>query len=323
MSARAKWYIFVVNNSERRVLVIFPGALGDLMLAMPAIAAIAARDKGASIELMARGELSRLVEGRSVVTRGHSIDRREVTALFAESSVEESASRKFFGQYGRIYSYFAFDYARFRVALAASTDGEVSFHRFRPEGEGHIAAAYLREIEESSDAVGVTPLIELKDEDIVAAKTAIASVGRDESRVVAIFPGSGSQKKNWPVENFVKLAGLVTAEIGRSPIIILGPAEKELSGVFRGAEIPVLEGLELGTVTAIAKMAAGFVGNDSGVSHLAAAAGARGIVLFGPTDPARWRPLGRIEVMRRERIEEIEVEKVVAALRRILEVASS
>jgi ADP-heptose:LPS heptosyltransferase len=307
----------VVRNSERRVLVIFPGALGDLMLAMPAIAAISARNKGASIELMARGELARLVEGRSVIALGHSIDRREVTALFAESSGEESASRAFFGEYSRIYSFFAFDDARFRAALATSTEGEVTFHRFRPEGEGHIATAYLREIGESGEAAGATGLIELKDEDIVEAEAAIASVGCDESKLIAIFPGSGSQKKNWPAENFVNLAGLVAAEIGASPIIVLGPSEEELRGVFRDAGLSLLEGLELSTVAAIAKMSASFIGNDSGVSHLAAAVGARGIVLFGPTDPARWRPLGRIEVVRGERIEEIEVVTVVAAVGRI------
>ncbi len=65
----------------RRVLVIFPGALGDLMCLMPALAAISRRHPGASVELMAQLELARLAAGRSVVARGHSIDAREVSRL--------------------------------------------------------------------------------------------------------------------------------------------------------------------------------------------------------------------------------------------------
>jgi heptosyltransferase-3 len=74
--------------------------------------------------------------------------------------------------------------------------------------------------------------------------------------------------------------------------------------------------LELGEVAAIARMARAFVGNDSGVSHLAAAAGGgRGVVLFGPTDPERWRPLGAVRIIRREPIGSIAVEEVEAALK--------
>ena len=59
----------------------------------------------------------------------------------------------------------------------------------------------------------------------------------------------------------------------------------------------MLKDLELATVAGIARLATGFVGNDSGVSHLAAAADARGVVIFGASDPQRWRPLGRIAVL--------------------------
>ena len=74
------------TRSIRRVLVIFPGALGDLMCLMPALAAISRRHSGASVELMARFELARLAMGRTLVVRGHSIDAREVGELFADES---------------------------------------------------------------------------------------------------------------------------------------------------------------------------------------------------------------------------------------------
>jgi len=76
------------SRSIRRVLVIFPGALGDLMCLLPAMAAISQRHPGASVELMARLELARLAAARTVVTRGHSIDAREVGELFAEPGAD-------------------------------------------------------------------------------------------------------------------------------------------------------------------------------------------------------------------------------------------
>jgi len=77
----------------------------------------------------------------------------------------------------------------------------------------------------------------------------------------------------------------------------------------------------LPTVAAIARIATAFVGNDSGVSHLAAAVGASGIVIFGPTDPARWRPLGSrtINVLRREPLDSINVHEVADALSKFVE----
>ncbi|MGC2442334.1 hypothetical protein [Candidatus Binatus sp.] len=125
------------------VLVIFPGALGDLMCLTPALGAISRRHPGASVELMARFELARLVAGRSVVARAHSLDAREVGELFSESS---DGARRFFGQFDRIYSFFASDDARFRARMAAATDAQVSFHSFRPSGDGHVSEGYLRSI---------------------------------------------------------------------------------------------------------------------------------------------------------------------------------
>ncbi|MFZ0886937.1 MAG: glycosyltransferase family 9 protein, partial [Candidatus Binataceae bacterium] len=70
----------------------------------------------------------------------------------------------------------------------------------------------------------------------------------------------------------------------------------------------------LGEVAGISAASAAFVGNDSGPSHLAAATGARGVVLFGPTDPDRWRPLGRVTILHRTSLEGIETAEVLRAV---------
>ena len=119
---------------------------------------------------MARLELARLVAGRSVVARGHSIDAREVGELFADET--SGGARRFFGDFDRIYSFFASDDSRFRARLAAATDGEVSFHPFRPGGEGHVSAGYLRAIGE--DASMMDARIEPTPDDLAAALRVLA-----------------------------------------------------------------------------------------------------------------------------------------------------
>jgi ADP-heptose:LPS heptosyltransferase len=303
-----------------RVLVIFPGALGDLMCLMPTLSAISRRHPGASVELMARFELARLVAGRSVVVRGHSIDAREVGELFADEAL--SGARRSFGEFDHVYSFFASDDARVRARLAAAIDGEVSFHPFRPGGEGHVSAGYLRAIGEASSPMDAR--LEPTPNDLAAALRVLAESKCDGSNLILIFPGSGSPGKNWPADKFAALAYELSLSSRASVAVVLGPAETSIEPIFREAGVPVLRDLDLPTVAAIARLAAAFVGNDSGVSHLAAAVGAAGVVIFGPTDPARWRPLGpggdaRIRILRGEPIDSIEVREVADAISKFVE----
>jgi heptosyltransferase III len=316
----------------RSVLVIFPGALGDLICLIPALRALARRHPGASVELMARAELARFATGRLIVvddpsrghSRGHSIDRREVAQLFAAGSGPIAAeARAFFGSFDHIYSFFAADDERFRAALDAATAGRASYFSFRPPGTGHVAAAYLREIGKETIENAAAPLdcsIELYREDLDLAEDRLAGLGLEVGRFIIIFPGSGSIAKNWPAESFAALAESLTARI--RPLVILGPAEAALEPVFTahgaGHGPPVIAHLDLAEVAALARLAGCFVGNDSGVSHLAAAAGTPGVVLFGPTDPARWRPLGRTTVIQREPLSALTVAEVEAALIEII-----
>ena len=308
-------------RASNRVLVIFPGALGDLMCLRPALAAISRRHRGASIELMARFELARLVAGATVVARAHSIDAREVGDLFADDTSLNPSARRLFGDFDRIYSFFASDDSRFRARLAAATDGEVSFHPFRPGGEGHVSAGYLRAIGEASSPIDAR--LEPTPDDLAAASRVLAESKCDISNLIVIFPGSGSPEKNWPAGKFAALASMVNDK-GRSSVVVLGPAEASIVPIFREAGVTVLRDLDLPTVAAIARLAAGFAGNDSGVSHLAAAVGAPCVVIFGPTDPARWRPMGlggdaRIRVLRGGPIDSVEVREVADAVWKFVE----
>ncbi|MGC1679490.1 MAG: glycosyltransferase family 9 protein, partial [Candidatus Binataceae bacterium] len=226
--------------------------------------------------------------------------------------VSDPAAQKFFGQFDKIYSFFAFDDPVYRRNLSIACCGSVTFHQFRPDGAGHIAELYLKSI-----GAGNEPLesrIDLTPADHEAAAEVIARLDLLPDKFVMLFPGSGSEKKNWPGKNFARLALEIEDLMRMRALAVLGPAEEDLGALFDDFGVPTVSILPLATVASLAGFAAGFVGNDSGVSHLAAAAGAAGVVLFGPTDPARWRPLGRITVLSAPDLKELQVATVTNAL---------
>ncbi|HYA35123.1 MAG TPA: glycosyltransferase family 9 protein [Candidatus Binataceae bacterium] len=297
----------------QRILVIFPGALGDLVCVGPALAVIRKSHGDAEIELMAREELARLAVGRMGIARGHSIDRPELAALFSDDAGCIERARGFFGQFAHIHSFFAFENSQFRKnMIELSAPAIATFYRFRPEGAGHVSDAYVEEV--AGSMVPVATRFELLAEDVASAQHATADV----RRFVVIFPGSGSAKKNWGTERFIALANSIY-ERHVEPVFVLGPAEIAIESRLRASGYRVIKDIPLGTVAAIARVADAFIGVDSGVSHLAAAAGARGIVLFGPTDPRRWAPLGAaVAVIHREPMDRIEPAEVAVLIDEIV-----
>ncbi|HET6897513.1 MAG TPA: glycosyltransferase family 9 protein, partial [Vicinamibacteria bacterium] len=144
-------------------------------------------------------------------------------------------------------------------------------------------------------------------------------------KFVAIHPGSGAPRKNWPAQRFAALAERLAA--GQRFLLLEGPADGDsaapasgLPGAVRARDLPPRV---LGAVLARAGL---YVGNDSGVSHLAAAWGAPVLALFGPTDPAQWAPVGpRVTVLRArdEKMESLELADVERAAREVLDATST
>jgi ADP-heptose:LPS heptosyltransferase len=162
---------------------------------------------------------------------------------------------------------------------------------------GHHASTWLAEPvrDLGADPVPEPPPLSFSAEERRAAGEAAPSLSPG---FLAVHPGSGSPSKNWPTERFL---ALVQDHAGdRRWLLVLGPAEEKttaallaLPGVVPVRSAPVRV---LGALLAEAGL---YLGNDSGISHLAAAAGAPTLALFGPTDPATWSPVGpRVETLR-------------------------
>jgi heptosyltransferase III len=110
----------------------------------------------------------------------------------------------------------------------------------------------------------------------------------DLGEVAAIHPGSGSARKNWPLERFVELAERLV-ERGRRIAWVIGPADPGVGALPGGVIWDCLPLPVLATKLAHCRL---FVGNDSGITHLAAAVGCHTVALFGESDPRVWAPRG-------------------------------
>jgi ADP-heptose:LPS heptosyltransferase len=112
---------------------------------------------------------------------------------------------------------------------------------------------------------------------------------------LVLHRGAGAAAKRWGTAGFADVAAWWRRR-GGEVTELLGPAEADLASL-PGAD--ARRALPLPAMTELLAQAAAYVGNDSGPSHVAGALGVPGVVLFGPTDPARWRPLSsRLEVLR-------------------------
>jgi|UniRef100_A0A7C5AMX7 heptosyltransferase-3 len=150
--------------------------------------------------------------------------------------------------------------------------------------------------------------------------------------LLTVAPGSGHPAKNWPLSHYYEVTRALSWEAGLKVVWLAGPAEAELLPYLKGlaaaqdqvvwANQPLIKVARLLARTKL------YLGGDSGLTHLAAAAGAQRVVaLFGPTDPRVWAPLGEnvtvltasTSVRSETRMADLSVERVLEEVRRVLD----
>ena len=113
--------------------------------------------------------------------------------------------------------------------------------------------------------------------------------------VVAVSPGAAHDLKRWPAEHFAGLCRYVIEDLGASVLVFCGPQETSLLHTLQEQthdlrQIRIVQNLHLCRVAALLAQCELYVGNDSGLMHLAAAVGTPVVILFGPTAPHLYLP---------------------------------
>jgi hypothetical protein len=196
------------------------------------------------------------------------------------------------------------DFERNLIFTATCTHScEVTSVRLRPDKPiaGHITEFHSDELISSHWPLNGhrsldQPLLWPSASDLQKGIDILSQRGLDDPQnVIVIAPGAGSIQKRWPLENFLHVAEHLR-RTDRKICFLLGPAENEHIGACEIANLgrlgPCLSDLPLADVLAVLAVAGGFIGNDSGITHLAGALGRPTITIFGPTDSTVYRPLG-------------------------------
>ncbi|HOZ46838.1 MAG TPA: glycosyltransferase family 9 protein [Candidatus Hydrogenedentes bacterium] len=252
--------------SQTLTLVVHTGGIGDFLLACPALERLA---KEGPVELLGKPERLALAVAGGIAVAAHDIESSGFESVFTEPAPR---LRAFLARYDRCIVWMR-DGGSIAEAIHRCGVAVVrAFAGLPPEGYDRHASRYYAE------CLGYTEI------DAPFGLAVEASGTHD----VIIHPGSGSRGKNWPLEHFIAVADGLAAE-NRRVTWCLGPAEGHLRLPASFETVPSPALVDVAHVLAGTRL---FLGNDSGIAHLAASVGCPTVAVFGPSNAAVWAPRG-------------------------------
>ena len=308
--------------SLQRALIIQPGALGDCILTLPLAEFMKRALHLTKIDMLSNTEYTGILPGRTCIDSVRSLNSVELHRLFMEAHEFELDDPdpliRDFADYEWIISFMGEAGSQFERNLIftanCSRGVEVIMLRLKaPENfTGHISSFYIQQLleqnvlfefqEPQTCPSGITQTIfenvvlNMSKTDRKFGQTLLneKGIGKAE-KLILIHPGSGSLEKCWHIENFCNIAEKLKSK-GAEILFILGPTEMdkfahETINILKDTAF-CLSGLSLSEVLGLMSCADLFLGNDSGITHLAASLGVKTIAVFGPTNPAIYSPIG-------------------------------
>ena len=327
----------------RNILVIDFGQLGDVVLSLPALAAIRKRFRratitvavgkpGAEVVALSGSADDTLVVDRVALRDGFiplSVFRvfklvKEVRAkkfdfVIDLHSLSETNLLGFFsGAPQRLYSRRpgrSLDYlSNFRPRPPVETD-----HRARHLIDRYLDVLGPLEIQNAERL----PTLKTRAADAAAIERILVRAKADAGApLIGLFPGAGHPSRRWPLEQFASLADFLIRNDEVRVLVFLGPEEqdfiKEIRQQFPSSVI-ILEKLAIPQLAAAQARLAAFVSNDTGPMHIASAVGTPVVLLLDKRAPESYLPQGdRHRVIYNNVIEDITVDEVYGATRSIL-----
>ena len=309
-----------MNESKQpRFLILRGGAIGDFVVTLPVLQALRERWPGAYIELIGYPHIANLALAGDLVDHVDSLDRADMARFFTPTSTFSEAQAAHVRSFDLVISFLHDPQGFVRDNLLAAGAPQV-IYRSPIVPEGHAADHMLKALETLAIyEAGAHPRLALRASLLDEGRRWLAGNSLAD-RAWAIHPGSGSPKKNWPAERFAELAGRIRADAGLRPFFILGEADGAAAETLskQSPDVPMLRDRTLVEVASVLASCRGYVGNDSGVTHLAAALGIPVVALFGPGDPVHWGPRGpKVRILQADGkdLGNLRVEDVLTAIR--------
>ncbi len=274
-------------------LVIHPGALGDVLQAVPALSAL--ERGGHRLTFAGQPRLGELLQGTGLVLAATSFDTFGLEALFTEAPLPERLTTRL-GRFARIVSWFGARAPGYAERLRAQVP-EALVAPAVPDDDSpltvweHLLDTLAPWSIERPEVFRPLPVPERWR---IAARMAFMALGLDESRPLLIaHPGAGARWKEAPVSRFAQALTRMIEEGGFQLLVHQGPADARAVDALCDIVPPSTPRLVEPTLTELAgalALAQAYLGSDSGVSHLAASVGTPSVILYPAETLRRWAP---------------------------------
>ncbi|HSB51374.1 MAG TPA: glycosyltransferase family 9 protein, partial [Dissulfurispiraceae bacterium] len=307
-----------LHPMDRRTFIHHDGALGDLLLSFPAIAAISA---GAGLtHLAARRDAALLLKQAGYVDKESPVDSSFYSSLYAGHP--DRGVEKFLGRFERAFIFTTIEDSTVAKNIRRAVPHTRTILTIPPQNlKTHVVHYRLSQLRGSGPCAGIgggsqrgrcdSPgSLEVPAVYKQRAVESLAGLGWDfAGPLIALHPGSGGRRKCWPFQSYSDLASRIMRQYDPFLMFLSGPAEESNLGLMvsnlvkdLGKRAIHVRNKGLREVSALLSLCDLYVGNDSGISHLAALVNGRVIAVFGPTDPLLWRPVGeRVTVVSPDR----------------------
>jgi heptosyltransferase-3 len=279
-----------VSGTRGKILIIRGGAIGDFILTLPALAALRRRFPDTHLEVLGYPHITRLALAGGIVDEVRSIESRPLAGFFARGGQLEEGLAAYFSGFAVILSFLYDPDGIFRQNVARCSGAQFIAGPHRPDeaADLHATEVFLKPLERLA-IFDADPRPRLK-------LTTPNGCSLPAGQWLALHLGSGSEKKNWPEENWRELIAHLLDDTDFRFLLVGGEAEHDrlqrLFALLPASRVRLAQSRPLVELAQLLKLCIGFIGHDSGISHLAAALELPALVLWGETRQSIWRPLG-------------------------------
>ncbi len=301
-------------SARGKILVVRGGAIGDFVLTLPVLTALRAQFPQTHLEVLGYAHIAQLAMAGGLADAIRSIEARPLAGFFARNGELSPELSQYFSGFHLIISYLYDPDEIFQTNVARCIKAQFIAGPHRPNEQltMHATEVFLQPLERLAIfGADPTPRLSLNSQP-------------STQNQLAVHPGSGSERKNWPEAKWLELLQSLLAATNVNLLLVGGEAEgdrlNKLASCLPPERIDLAQNVPLVELAIRLQSCKVFIGHDSGISHLAAAVGLPGLVLWGDSVEAIWRPKNeRVQILRGAcGLNDISVQQVSERLERLL-----
>jgi lipopolysaccharide heptosyltransferase I len=307
-----------MSSALKNILIIKPSALGDVVTALPALAALRQSFPEVRISWLVRPEFATLLQGHPFIDEIIYFDRRFLGKAWYNPKAASALLKLISLLRDRDFDLIMDFQGLFRTAFLGWLSGckkRIGMKNARelaplfytdkvsqPTDSAHVIDHYLKMVKTITNTDVSAQFVFPQNQQAKLSVDELLSSNHIKSKNYAVFiPGSAHRSKCWPAEKFASLAQKIKSQFGFSIVAVGVKSERPMiEKIISRATVPITnlaDQTNLPELVALLKQAAVVITNDTGPGHIAAAMGGPLVMIFGPSNPVRLFPYNRADTI--------------------------